>query len=96
MRNIRIVVAAAALLLLGACSRAPLVVATADLEPKVRVVSSAGVGTEVTLVLFGDLLATYDLLPGERLTAAPDGGTPVVMVPGVDGSVWLRRRATSA
>ncbi len=93
MRNIRIVAAAAAVLLLAACTRAPLVVATADLEPKVRVVSTAGVGTEVTLVLFRDLLATYDLLPGERLTAAPDGGAPVVMVPGVDGSAWLRRRA---
>jgi len=93
MRNTRIVIAAAALLLLGACTRAPLVIATEDLEPKVRVVSTAGVGTEVTLVLFRDLLATYDLLPGERLTAAPDGGTPVVMVPGVDGSAWLRRRA---
>jgi len=91
MRNIWIAVAAA--LLLAACSREPLVVATADLEPKVRVVSTAGAGTEVTLVLFRDLLATYDLLPGERLTAAPDGGTPVVMTPGVDGSAWLRRRA---
>ncbi len=93
MRSIRIVIAAAALLLLGACTRTPLVVATADLEPKVRVVSTAGGGTEVTLVLFRDLLATYDLLPGERLTAAPDGGTPVAMVPGVDDSAWLRRRA---
>jgi hypothetical protein len=93
MKTIRIAIAAAALLLLGACTRAPLVVASADLEPKVRVVSTAGVGTEVTLVLFRDLLATYDLLPGERLMAAPDGGAPVVMVPGVDGSAWLRRRA---
>ncbi|MBW6455586.1 MAG: hypothetical protein K0A98_06850 [Trueperaceae bacterium] len=92
MRNTFIVTASLALLL-GACTREPLVVATADLEPKVRVVSTAGVGTEVTLVLFRDLLATYDLLPDERITAAPDGGTPVVMTPGVDGSSWLRRRA---
>lgn len=92
MRNVFIVVASLALLL-GACGREPLVVATADLEPKVRVVSTAGVGTEVTLVLFRDLVATYDLLPGERITAAPDGGTAVVMTPGVDDSAWLRRRA---
>ncbi len=92
MRNTFIVVASLAVLL-GACTREPLVVATADLEPKVRVVSTVGVGTEVTLVLFRDLVATYDLLPGERLTAAPDGGTPVVMTPGVDDSAWLRRQA---
>jgi hypothetical protein len=91
-RNVFIVVTALALLL-GACTREPLVVATADLEPKVRVVSTAGVGTQVTLVLFRDLVATYDLLPGERLTAAPDGGTAVEMAPGVDDSAWLRRRA---
>lgn len=92
IRNTFAVVASLALLL-GACTREPLVVATADLEPKVRVVSTAGIGTEVTLVLFRDLVATYDLLPGERLTAAPDGGTPVVMTPGIDDSAWLRRRA---
>ena len=92
MKNRWLAVAALALLL-GACGREPLEVATADLEPKVRVVSTAGAGTEVTLVLFRDLVATYDLLPGERLTAAPAGGTAVEMTAGVDGSAWLRRRA---
>jgi len=92
MRNTFIVVAALALLL-GACTRELPLVATTDLEPKVRVVSTAGVGTEVTLVLFRDLVATYDLLPGEHLTAAPEGGTAVVMTPGVDDSAWPRRRA---
>ena len=79
--------------LLAGCALERDPIPTADLEPKVRVVSVAGVGTQVTLVLFRDLLATYRLRPGERLTARAPDGTTVVLAPGVDASAWLRRNA---
>ena len=45
------VVATLVTLVLSACAGAPESVATSDIEPKVRVVSTAGAGTEVTVVL---------------------------------------------
>ncbi len=70
-------------------------VATAEIEPKVRVVSVAGVATEVIVVLFrqDSFITTYGLRPGERLTVAAPGGEPVELVRGVDTSAWLRRNA---
>lgn len=90
------VVAAALLaLLLSACSGAPDSVATNDIEPKVRVVSTAGEGTVVSVVLYrGDsFFATYRLLAGERLTATGPDGSVVELVRGVDTSAFLRRNA---
>jgi len=90
-----VVVATLLTLVLSACSRAPDPVATSDIEPKVRVVSTAGEGTAVTVVLYrGDsLFATYRLLAGERLTATGPDGTAVVLERGVDTSAFLRRNA---
>ena len=95
MRNVRSVVAAALVLLLGACASEPARLATADIEPKVRVVSTAGESTEVTVVLFqgSGPFATYRLQSGERLTVTPPGGAAVEMTPGTDMSAWLRRNA---
>lgn len=82
-------------LLLAACASEPEPRATADIEPKVRVVSTAGEGTEVTVVLFRGSLpfATYRLQAGERLTASTPDGTTVELERGVDMSSWLRRNA---
>lgn len=87
-------VSLAALVLIG-CSAAPEPLASEDIEPKVRVVSSAGVGTEVTVVLHRgtSLFATYRLLAGERLIASAPDGSSVELVRGVDTSAWLRRNA---
>jgi len=93
------VVAVAALALLVAalsgCGRAPDPVATADIEPKVRVVSTGGGETEVTVVLFrgSSLFATYRLQAGESLTATGPDGTRVTLERGVDRSAFLRRNA---
>jgi hypothetical protein len=58
-------------------------------------VSTAGVGTEVTVVLYrgGSFFATYRLLAGERLTASTPDGASVALQRGVDTSSWLRRNA---
>lgn len=94
MRNAAVVGALVALLL-SACSGAPEPVATSDIEPKIRVVSTAGQGTDVTVVLYRgeSLFATYRLLPGERLTATGPDGTVVELQRGVDTSAFLRRNA---
>jgi len=63
------------------------VLPTVDIAPKVRVVSVAGVGTEVTVVLFRaglPLAAPYQLAIGERLTAEPEGGAPVLLLAAAD------------
>ena len=95
MRNVVAVLAASLVVLLGACASEAERLATADIEPKVRVVSTAGEGTEVTVVLFQGSLpfATYRLQSGERLTVTPPGGEAVEMTPGTDMSAWLRRNA---
>ena len=82
-------------LLLASCAREPERLATADIEPKVRVVSTAGEATDVTVVLFRGSLpfATYRLQAGERLTASTPDGTTVELERGVDMSSWLRRNA---
>lgn len=79
----------------SACGRAPEPIATADIEPKVRVVSTAGGATEVTVVLFrgSSLFATYRLQSGERLIATGPDGTSVTLERGVDRSAFLRRNA---
>lgn len=92
MRSFVLTVLALGVLLAG-CTMDGEPIPTADLEPKVRVVSVGGVGTQVTLVLFRDLLATYRLRPSERLTASAPDGTTIDLVPGVDDSAWLRRNA---
>jgi len=83
------------LLALAACSRPPEPLATHDIQPKVRVVSVAGEGTDVTVVLYsGDLLfKTYRLQAGERLIATAPDGTSVELERGVDMSAFLRRNA---
>ncbi len=95
MRNMVAALVGALVLLLGACASAPERLATADIEPKVRVVSTAGEATEVTVVLFrgSQPFATYRLQRGERLTVTPPGGEPVALTPGTDMSAWLRRNA---
>jgi hypothetical protein len=84
-----------ALLLTSGCGGEPEPVATADIEPKVRLVSVAGVATEVTVVLFrqGSLVTTYQLRAGERLTVTPPYGEPIELTRGIDTSSWLRRNA---
>ena len=94
MRTIVIAVSSVVLLAVG-CSTTPEPLASGDIEPKVRVVSTAGVGTDVTVVLHrgASPFATYRLLDGERLTASAPDGTTVELVRGVDTSAWLRRNA---
>lgn len=79
----------------SACGRAPEPIATSDIEPKVRVVSTGGGTTEVTVVLFRgeSLFATYRLQAGESLTATGPDGVSVQLERGVDGSAFLRRNA---
>lgn len=94
MKTLVLAVLLVALFLAG-CSNAPEPLASGDIEPKVRVVSTAGVGTDVTVVLHrgSSPFATYRLLAGERLTASAPDGTTVELERGVDTSAWLRRNA---
>lgn len=94
-RLIRAALAALVALALAACSAPEPPVATSDVEPKVRVVSVAGEGTEVTVVLYraGALFQTYRLRGDERLVASTPDGEQVVLERGVDTSSFLRRNA---
>jgi hypothetical protein len=97
MRFVRHMWAAlAALGLLVGCSQGDTVgVATSEIHPQVRVVSSA-TSTEVTVVLFRGAtgFARLQLTDDEALTVRPAGGDPVSMNVQAPGTLSVRYGAT--